>query len=98
MHSVLLIWQEVPEYLKVYHLHEDDEVFGKLKKCHDKFINSDNFEEGIQDWLIKWQEGLAPDDVVYNDSKSTLNFSEVKTICMNSPDYDVTIIVTGWVC
>lgn len=40
MTKVVLIYEQCPERLDVFHLEVDDETLEKLKKCHSKFGNS----------------------------------------------------------
>ena len=90
MNRVLLVWQEVPDSLKIYRLEVNDEILHKLMKCHGKLINCHVFDSEILDWLTTWQDdylsGLKP---IYDDI-SPVDSTQIST--------EGTLIVTGWVC
>jgi len=51
--NYLIIYQEVPENIKVYYVERvtEDEV-RNLNACHGKYINSDEWPES--EWLSNW--------------------------------------------
>lgn len=71
MNKILLIWDD-DSSLKVYLLHVDKEKLEKIKKCHNKFIGSNENEELL--WLYEWLESKF-DCLVYEANLDrTINF------------------------
>ncbi len=91
MTNILLVYQEIPDNLKIYSLSLRYIDIEKLSKCHNKLINCDNWDE--EDWLIKFIENLEKEEksLLYDGLKET----SVIHLFMDSPDYDVKIIITG---
>ena len=54
LNRVLLIWNEVPENLKLYELELADDEFKKLKLCHGRYINGDDDADGNLLWLSEF--------------------------------------------
>ena len=52
MNKVLLIYECIPDYLKIYELLVDNEEYHKLLNCHNKYFNSDESED--LNWLNEW--------------------------------------------
>lgn len=50
MKHVLLVWEEIPEATKLYLIPEEEAkpYFKYLLEAHDKYINSDDMNEGMQ--------------------------------------------------
>ncbi len=55
----LVIFNGVPDYIKVYHFSElSKEDAAKLEACNNKYINSENWPE--EDWLSKFLDAKKP--------------------------------------
>ena len=57
---VLIVWQDVPEDLKLYVVKAEPSDFAKLKQCHNKLINCDEFEDHLVDWLSNYMTKHTP--------------------------------------
>ena len=63
----LLVYNEVPEKLRVYAFDADDEQEELLRRCHGKYVNGDMSSEDVEA-LVALVEKLEPYEV-YNDEK-----------------------------
>lgn len=83
MNKVILVWQLLPETVKVHLLTLADEEFETLKRCHGKMVNCVNdpdFDDGDEDWLVNFGENLSPDSEIQEHT-----------------EVEGTLIATGWI-
>jgi hypothetical protein len=86
MNRVLLIWQDVPERLRIYRLSVDSGVLAKLKACHNRMLNSERFE--FETWLASFMNP-CPGEVIFDSSLKDDPWGIPRTRT------DETIIVSG---
>lgn len=88
INKVILIYECIPDYLKVYNLIVNDEEYCKLLNCHNKYFNSD--EDENLDWLNEWimdKEDFVVFDNTVDDQKPMIDI-------VGEP---FTIVVTGFI-
>ncbi len=84
MNKVLLVW-DCDSSLKIYQFNVENEIFEKLKKCHERYVNINENEELL--WLCEWLMGRDADIVFDNIKREGLGIA----IVMES-----TLIVCGF--
>ncbi len=92
MHKVLLIYECIPDYLKIYELLVNSEEYRRLLNCHNKYYNSDEGED--LDWLNEW--------IMQEDKKACVIFDNTEdnqeSIFYGQKSVSpFTIIVTGFI-
>jgi predicted AAA+ superfamily ATPase len=89
MKDVLLVWNEVPENLKMFELLDlTKEEYNKIILCHGLYINSsemDGEQERAMDWLNEYLVGKEP---FYDEVRG---FRDLKYLWD-----DMTVIVSGF--
>lgn len=60
MIKVLLIWEEVPENIKIYDLQVDEITYEKLAKCHGLYINGGLEDYELAEWLSNYMMHKVP--------------------------------------
>lgn len=86
MNEVILIYQEIPENIKVYWLHVDEATLTRLRSWHGHYINSSEWKDPT--WLLDFIEKSA-DYLVYKDG-------DAGNVMLNNTS-DQHLIVTGFV-
>lgn len=86
MYNVLIIYECVPDYLEIYFEEVTEEELQKLLKCHNKYANSDEWEE--EQWISNW---IMDKRAVYDNTADNKDAVELKL------NMGGTIIVTGFV-
>lgn len=81
MSKVLIIWQEIPENIKLYALEVDPATYASLCNCHGRYIGEDEFPED-EEWLSEWIMNKKPiysgegppskNDIILNMGKVTI--------------------------
>ncbi len=88
MNRVILVYNIVPEHLRVYDLTVNDEDFEFLKSCHNYYINLDDTpDDHPVNKLDEWLENKE-DRIVYSDDKDS------PTLSLPA---DATLVVSGFV-
>lgn len=104
MKKVLLIYECIPDYLKIYELVVDNEEYHRLLNCHNKYYNSDVSNEDSEDldWLNEWiMQEDKKDCVIFDNTEDSqepircgLYDKEHYKSILGTP---FTIIVTGFI-
>jgi len=74
MVKVLLLWELLPECIKVYRLSVDSGIYEKLKACHGRLAQTVGFPDDLEAWLNSFMDP-CPGELVYDSSLS--NCAEV---------------------
>lgn len=91
--NVLVIFQSIPDYTKVYVLSDlSKETFERICSCNDRYVNidGDDDEDGSLEWLSELLDGKVP---IYSDNDIGRNTDLVKR---PGDSYDA-IVVTGFI-
>lgn len=83
MVEVLIVWQEIPDDLKLYQVTATPEEYAKLLECHGKLINVDLNNHDLVTWLLAYLETKTP------------NYSEGISEPINTKE--CAVVVTGFI-
>lgn len=92
MNNVLIVFNEIPDEMKLYFLSVDDEILGKLRLIHGNYINTPvGWSSEVLtafDWFVDWIELQNP---LYSDDPVKSPFQQVLLSCPGSFE----VVVTG---
>lgn len=73
INRVLLVWNEVPENLKLFELNLTDKEYEKILQCHGLYINSSEMD-GEQERAMNWLQYIVDnEEPFYNENTKTMN-------------------------
>lgn len=72
MNKILLIWDDY-SLLKVYLLYVNEEKFEKIKKCHERYLNTESENEELF-WLSEWLVDRETDLIFLSGEKGPEDF------------------------
>lgn len=90
MNEVILIFQEIPENIKIYRLQVYDDELAKLQSWHGHYINTVDTEHLDADWLSKFLDDHE-EAIVYQDKDAKCS------IVLNNVGSKQYLIVTGFI-
>lgn len=90
MKNVIIVYNGVPEFIRVYKLSVSDEDFEKIKKCSGSYVNMSKLSKEHSeacDWLSVFLEGKSP---AYSEHEKENKLEPI------SCGEDCTVVVTGF--
>ena len=81
--KILILWELVPEDTEAYIVNvTDTDTLEKLKRCHGQYINGNDMDEGLSDWLSKWMQTIKSEKITLSPGSDPVSIADCELMIL----------------